>query len=365
MFQAYSEHTRLDALSVRASFWPASRQRPRLARNSDRMPDQRILITGVNGFIAGHLAERLLREGVHVRGTARRPDCGGLAAQQGVEIVQADLMDSRRAGPRGRGVQCDRPRGGVDRRAGAQRRRPATRSTSTAPRTCWPPRRSSGVERFIYISSVAVYGLQPLAGHRRDARRRPGSARPIRTARSSPRRWSRRRAALMSSSARRRPTARAAARGRSARSRTSRQAGSCCSGRTGAGHARLHRQRGGRAAAGAGPAEGPRRDVQPVRRPGGHLPRVLPGLRPHARAVTRCPPCPARCVAGPVWAGAQVLRRLLGRPSAGPWSLHFRFNPSQFSVEKAKRLLGYRPKVTFEEGMRRTEAWLRAEGHIA
>ena len=43
-------------------------------------------------------------------------------------------------------------------------------------------------------------------------------------------------------------------------------------------------------------------------------------------------------------APAQLARRLLGRPSVGPWSLHFRFNPSQFSVEKAKRVLGYRPK---------------------
>ena len=33
---------------------------------------QPVLITGITGFIAGHLAERLLREGIPVRGTARR-----------------------------------------------------------------------------------------------------------------------------------------------------------------------------------------------------------------------------------------------------------------------------------------------------
>jgi nucleoside-diphosphate-sugar epimerase len=57
-------------------------------------------------------------------------------------------------------------------------------------------------------------------------------------------------------------------------------------------------------------------------------------------------------------------RRLVGRLPAGPWSWHFRFNPSQFSVAKAGRLLGYSPAVNFEEGMRRTEAWLRANGWI-
>ncbi len=64
-------------------------------------------------------------------------------------------------------------------------------------------------------------------------------------------------------------------------------------------------------------------------------------------------------------APAQALRRLLGRPQAGPWSLHFRFNPSQFSVAKAKRLLGYKPRISFEEGMRRTEKWLREAGYIS
>jgi nucleoside-diphosphate-sugar epimerase len=33
-----------------------------------------------------------------------------------------------------------------------------------------------------------------------------------------------------------------------------------------------------------------------------------------------------------------------------------------YSIEKARRVLGYEPKVTFEEGMRRCEEWLRSEG---
>jgi nucleoside-diphosphate-sugar epimerase len=36
-----------------------------------------------------------------------------------------------------------------------------------------------------------------------------------------------------------------------------------------------------------------------------------------------------------------------------------------YSIEKARRVLGYEPKVSLDEGMRRTEAWLRAEGLLA
>ena len=61
---------------------------------------------------------------------------------------------------------------------------------------------------------------------------------------------------------------------------------------------------------------------------------------------------------------ATWLRRLLGKPAVGPWSLHFRRNPSQFSIEHARRLLGYEPKIDFTEGMRRTEAWLRSAKYL-
>jgi nucleoside-diphosphate-sugar epimerase len=36
----------------------------------------------------------------------------------------------------------------------------------------------------------------------------------------------------------------------------------------------------------------------------------------------------------------------------------------EYSIEKARRVLGYEPKVTLEEGMRRTEEWLQAEGLV-
>jgi len=61
---------------------------------------------------------------------------------------------------------------------------------------------------------------------------------------------------------------------------------------------------------------------------------------------------------------ANLARRLAGRPIIGPWSLHFRCNPSRFSVERAMEVLGYVPRIDFKEGMRRTEMWLRSAGYL-
>ena len=35
-----------------------------------------------------------------------------------------------------------------------------------------------------------------------------------------------------------------------------------------------------------------------------------------------------------------------------------------FSINKARRELGYEPKVNFDEGMRRVEVWLRQIGSV-
>ena len=33
-------------------------------------------------------------------------------------------------------------------------------------------------------------------------------------------------------------------------------------------------------------------------------------------------------------------------------------------IEKARRVLGYEPRIDLDEGFRRTEAWLREEGML-
>jgi nucleoside-diphosphate-sugar epimerase len=49
----------------------------------------------------------------------------------------------------------------------------------------------------------------------------------------------------------------------------------------------------------------------------------------------------------------------LTREAIGYLTLHTRF-----CGEKARRELGYQPRVSLEEGMKLTEAWLRKEGYL-
>ncbi len=48
-------------------------------------------------------------------------------------------------------------------------------------------------------------------------------------------------------------------------------------------------------------------------------------------------------------------------PRVARSSVEFYSHRVVFDIEKSKRLLGYVPKVSFEEGMHRTETWLKAE----
>jgi nucleoside-diphosphate-sugar epimerase len=48
-------------------------------------------------------------------------------------------------------------------------------------------------------------------------------------------------------------------------------------------------------------------------------------------------------------------------PRVARSSVQFYSHRVVFDTEKSKRLLGYAPKVSFEEGMHRTETWLKAE----
>src|SRR6202012_2802441 len=61
---------------------------------------------------------------------------------------------------------------------------------------------------------------------------------------------------------------------------------------------------------------------------------------------------------------SSLLRTLLGRTKIGPWSNHFRFNPSQYSISNARKLLGYNPRISYDEGMKLTEKWLKANNYI-
>jgi nucleoside-diphosphate-sugar epimerase len=73
-----------------------------------------------------------------------------------------------------------------------------------------------------------------------------------------------------------------------------------------------------------------------------------------------CLPTPV-AVAGARVAGAA--ERLRGkRTEINAASMRYLARPGGYSIEKARRLLGYVPAVDLDEGMRRTEAWLREQG---
>jgi nucleoside-diphosphate-sugar epimerase len=53
----------------------------------------------------------------------------------------------------------------------------------------------------------------------------------------------------------------------------------------------------------------------------------------------------------------------LGRQTElGRGSVELLGRPSTYSIEKARRLLGYSPAVNLAEGMRRSQAWVREKG---
>jgi len=73
----------------------------------------------------------------------------------------------------------------------------------------------------------------------------------------------------------------------------------------------------------------------------------------------------------PVWLATRLLgtvgalQRKFGQASELSAAMMLLLNRrGAYSIEKARTMLGYEPLVSFEEGMRRTEEWARAEGLI-
>jgi nucleoside-diphosphate-sugar epimerase len=73
---------------------------------------------------------------------------------------------------------------------------------------------------------------------------------------------------------------------------------------------------------------------------------------------------PAPVVTGVATVGGSLLRALGQDTELSAASVAYISRHGTYSIEKARRVLGYEPKVDLDEGMRRTEQWLRAEGLI-
>jgi 2-alkyl-3-oxoalkanoate reductase len=114
------------------------------------------LVTGASGFIGGKIAERLLERGDTVRGLVRDPEKAASLRARGVELIQGDMEDAESLRTAVRGVECvyhtaavvgDWPDPVHSRRVNVEGTRTLLESSVEA-----------GVRRFVHISSLAVYG---------------------------------------------------------------------------------------------------------------------------------------------------------------------------------------------------------------
>lgn len=328
------------------------------------LPGAAILVTGASGFIGGHLCEALLRAGAEVRALVRNPDRAGWLADQGVRLITGALTDGAALARALDGcaavIHAAAWTGGPgDEAVGIKVNVHGTAAVLQAAQ-------AAGVARTLFFSSVAVYGVNrspvieenaptPLVGQAYPDSKIQAEA------------MARRLAAHGLDVVILRPASTYGPRG------TAWTVGPVEQIKRG----RLRLLDGGRGLVNLGyienvtagallaltvPAAAGRTynlcdgQVIPFREFYGYYARMV--------GVTHLPSAPA-------WAGrlailppTRWLRRLLGRPSAGRWSLHYLLNTSRFSIAKAQRELGYAPTVDVAEGMRRSEAWLRETGVI-
>ena len=116
----------------------------------------RILITGANGFLGSHVAERLQEQGHDLRLMLRRTsNVDFLSEVQGYERVNADLRDAASLSSVPEGVDVVVHMGGVT-LARTEAEYQAANGTGTANLVAAAV--NAGVPRFVYVSSLAAHG---------------------------------------------------------------------------------------------------------------------------------------------------------------------------------------------------------------
>lgn len=78
----------------------------------------------------------------------------------------------------------------------------------------------------------------------------------------------------------------------------------------------------------------------------------------------RLPTVPTALALPGSWLAWQLARVLGGDQNVNPDSVRYLSRTGTYSIERARRLLGYEPGVGLDEGFERTAAWLRAEGLV-
>jgi nucleoside-diphosphate-sugar epimerase len=118
--------------------------------------DRSVLITGATGFIGSHLAERLVNDGARVRVFVREPDRLRPTLRDRVEIIQGDLQQPDRFDLAVKDCEIIFHVAGW---VGSPNSRVAAYAIGVEATTQLAlAARSAGARRFIYTSSIAVYG---------------------------------------------------------------------------------------------------------------------------------------------------------------------------------------------------------------
>ncbi|MBN1310449.1 MAG: SDR family NAD(P)-dependent oxidoreductase [Anaerolineae bacterium] len=125
---------------------------------TDNVAGKHILVTGATGFIGGYAARRLHADGAHVLALERTPGKGDSLAKAGIEIVKGDITDKAQV----KAIFDKHQVQIVMHIAAWLRGRPLSnfqRVNVDATSHLAEISAEAGVNRFVFTSSIAVYGM--------------------------------------------------------------------------------------------------------------------------------------------------------------------------------------------------------------
>lgn len=123
--------------------------------STDRVQDP-VLVTGAGGFIGGRLADRLVEQGVHVRGLMRRVEQAPALAARGIQPVLGDLTRPTDLATAVSGCAVVYHCAGWMGQPPSEEAALAVNGAGT--RHLLEACLVAGIERFIHVSTISVYG---------------------------------------------------------------------------------------------------------------------------------------------------------------------------------------------------------------